>query len=278
MNTYSSSWFKRHALVLYFILTYAISWSFMIPVALKAQGLVSWQVPYGLYYFASFGPMTAALIITAITEGGMGIRKLLGRLLKWRVGPGYIAFAFLVPIGLFVLAMMVNRLLTGTWSDLRLLGEVDYLPYLTPLGVLGVWLLTYGLGEETGWRGFALPHLQRSRTAASATLILAVFWACWHLPAFFFRDTYVDLGVLGFPMFFVVMLFSTMVFTWLYNSTGGSLLVVVIFHAFFNWFSVSEAGGQFAPTILSAPIILWALFVPRRYGLENAAPVTKQVM
>lgn len=166
---------------------------------------------------------------------------------------------------------------TGAWSDLRLLGEVDYLPYLAPLGVLGIWLLTYGLGEETGWRGFALPHLQRNRSAASATSILAVLWACWHLPAFYFRDTYGDMGVIGFPIFAFSVLFSTVVFTWLYNSTGGSLLLVVLFHAVFNWLSVSEAGGQFAAPIMTVPVILWALFVPRRYGLENVAPLRKQM-
>jgi membrane protease YdiL (CAAX protease family) len=208
----------------------------------------------------------------------MGIRRLLGRLLKWRVGFGYFAFAVLAPIGLFALAVLANRLITGAWSDLRLLGEVDYLPYLSPLGVLGLWLLTYGLGEETGWRGFALPHLQRSRSAASATVILAVMWAGWHLPAFFFRDTYTELGILGFPVFAFSILFTTMVFTWLYNGTGGSLLLVVLFHAVFNWLAVSEAGGQLAAPIMSVPIIVWALIIPRRYGLQNAAPVERQMM
>jgi CAAX protease family protein len=277
MSTNLSIWMKRNSLVVYFVLTYMISWSFMIPVALSAQKWVSWQVPYAFYYFASFGPFFAALIVTAVTEGGRGIQQLLGRLLIWRVDFRYFIFAVLAPIGLFAVAVLINRILTGAWSDLHLLGEVDYLPYLTPFGVLMLWLLTYGLGEETGWRGFALPHLQRNRSATSATVILAVLWACWHLPAFFFRDTYTDLGVLGFPMFAFMMLFTTMVFTWLYNSTYGSLLLVVLFHAFFNWFSVSEAGGQLAATIMSVPIILWALIIPRRYGMENVAPLMKQV-
>ena len=168
-------------------------------------------------------------------------------------------------------------IVTSTGSDLGLPGKADYLPYLGPLGVLGLWLFTYGLGEETGWRGFALPHLQKNRSATSATLILAMLWATWHLPAFFFCDTYVELGIFGFPMFAFMMIFSTMVFTWLYNSTRGSVFIVIVFHAVFNWFSVSEAGGQFAPSIMSAPIVLWALYVVRRYGPENAAPEAKQV-
>jgi hypothetical protein len=85
------------------------------------------------------------------------------------------------------------------------------------------------------------------------------------------------MGILGFPLFFFQMLFTTMVFTWLYNSTGGSLLLVVLFHAVFNWLAVSEAGGPFTPYIMTIPIILLALIIPRRYGQENVAPLRKQV-
>jgi len=268
---------KKHSLLSYFLLAYAISWAFMLPVALSAQGLIQQRIPYALYYFGSFGPAISAVIVTALTESRAGVRNLLSRIFKWRVGFRYYAFAVLVPIGLFVFAVLVNRLVAGAWPDLRLLGQADYLPYLGIPGVLMLWLLTYGLGEEVGWRGFALPHLQRKRTAASATLILAMLWACWHLPAFFFRDTYIEMGLIAFPMFLVSILFATMVFTWLYNSTQGSLLIVVIFHAVFNWLSVSEAGGEFAAIVMSAPIIVWALYVARRYGPEDAASVARQV-
>jgi membrane protease YdiL (CAAX protease family) len=277
MNTSRINWIKEHSLVLYFILTYMISWAFMLPVALSAQGVVSLRVPYSLYYLASFGPMSAALILTAIAGGSYGIRQLFGRLLIWRVGFTYYAFAILLPVSLFALAYLINGIVTGEWIDLSLLGVLDYLPDLTPLGALGVWLLTFGLGEETGWRGYALPHLQRNHSATSATVILAILWACWHLPAFLFRDTYVGMGILGFPFFALSLLFTTMVFTWLYNGTGGSLLLVVLFHAVFNWLAVSEVGGIFAPYIMTIPIILWALIIPRRYGPENASPLPKQI-
>ena len=268
---------KRSPLVSYFVLTYIISWTIWSPIVASAQGWVTWNVPYALYYFGSFGPLLSAALITALVEGRVGIRDLLGRIVKWRVEFRYYAFAILVPIGLFGLAYLLNRPITGAWPDLSLLGKADYLPYLGPFAVLGLWLLTYGLGEETGWRGFALPHLQKNRSAASATLILALLWATWHFPAFFFRDTYIEMGLLGFPLFAFMMIFSTMVFTWLYNSTHGSVFIAILFHAVFNWLSVSEAGGQFAAGIMSAPMVLWALYVARRYGQENAAPVVKQM-
>ena len=271
------NWLKQHSVIGYFILAYLISWMIWSPIVASEFGWVKWNVPYELYYFGSFGPMIAALILTALIDGKQGVSNLFRRVVKWRVEFKYYVFAVLVPIGLFAIAYLVNWLITGTWSNLRQLGQADYLSNRGPFAVLVIWLLTYGLGEETGWRGFALPRLQKNRTAASATLILSLLWAGWHFPAFFFRDTYIELGLFGFPMFVIMMIFTTMVFTWLYNSTRGSIFIVIVFHAIFNWLSVSEAGGQFVQIIMSVPIVFWSIYVARRYGQENVAPIERQV-
>ena len=277
MTENHSTWIKNNSLIIYFALAYAVTWGVEIPLALSTRGLIEVQIPMAIHYLGAFGPMVAALVVTALSEGKVGIRALLRRLFKWQVELRYYAFAILAPIVLFALAVLINRATSGLWPDLSLLGQLDYLPYVSPLGALLVWLLTFGLGEETGWRGFALPHLQRIHPATTATLILAILWAFWHLPAFFYRDTYLEMGILGFPMFLVSIIFATMVFTWLYNSTDGSLLLVILFHAFFNWFSTSSAGGASAGIVMSIPVILWAIFVVRRYGPENAAPIKRQI-
>ena len=268
---------KRHSVISYFIIAYAVSWSFGIPLALFQQGMISVQIPMWLHYFAALGPLTGALIVTFLTKGRSGLRNLVAGIFKWRVDVRYYAFAILVPFGLFAAGCILNRMVTGNWPNLSLLGEVDYLPYLTPFGALGLWLVTFGLGEEAGWRGYALPHLQKTRSATVATLILGILWACWHLPMFFYRDTYIQMGIMGFPMLALSLMFAAMIFTWLYNSTNGSVLIVMIFHAVFNWLTANEAGGQFAATFLSVAIILWALYIPRRYGIENAAWVPRQI-
>jgi len=276
MKNNTSTWIKRNSLVLYFVITYLTTWTIWAPIVAAAQGWVKWNVPFALYYLGSFGPMLAAIIVTALTEGGAGLRALFGRLLKGRVRFGYFAFSVFGPFVLLVIARIASRLMTGVWPDINLLGKADYFPYLGIPAVLVLWLLTYGLGEEMGWRGFALPHMQNKMSARTASVILAVFWALWHLPAFFFRDTYQTLGLVGFPLFLVNMIFASILLTWLYNSTHGSLLMVVIFHAFFDWLSVSDAGGQYAAMIMGATAIAWAVFVMIRYGAANLAPVEKQ--
>ena len=277
MQTSRLDWIKRHPLIFYFPLTYAVTWGFHLPLALAARGLIDAQVPRAIHYLGAFGPMIAAMILIWRTDGAAGLRALVSRWFKWRVEARYYAFAVLVPISFFALAVLSNRLMSGSWPDLALLGAADYLPQLGPVAVFCLWFLTYGLGEETGWRGYALPLLQRRYSAASATLILGVLWAFWHLPAFFYRDTYVQMGLLGFPIFLVSIMFAAMIFTWLYNSTNGSLLLVILFHAVFNWLSVSEAGGSSAGVIMTLPVIFWAVFVRRRYGPENAAPTRRQI-
>lgn len=271
------NWMKRNSIVSYFMIAYIVSWSFEIPLALSYQGIIATQIPMWFHYFVALGPLTAALIMTFLTDGSSGIRNLMARVFKWRLDVRYYVFVIFVPISLFAVACVLNRIFTGNFPNLILLGEVDYLPYLTPLGALGIWLITFGLGEETGWRGYALPHLQKTRSATTSTLILGILWACWHLPMFFYRDTYIQMGILGFPMLALSLLCAAMIFTWLYNSTNGSLCIVIIFHALFNWLTSNEAGGQFAGMILSVVVILWALYILRRYGVENAAPIARQV-
>ena len=135
-----NNWIKQHTLLVYFILAYAISWSIEIPIALSVRGVIPAQFPYAIHYFASFGPLVAAFVVAAFGEGRAGIHKLIGGLLKWRVG----AFCWLVAVGMpvvfFALSVLVTRLMKGEWPDLALLGQTDYLPYLGIPGALAVWL------------------------------------------------------------------------------------------------------------------------------------------
>jgi uncharacterized protein len=268
---------KQHSVLAYFILAYMISWAVELPLAASAQGWLQAPVPPALHYLASFGPMLSALIVTAATEGSPGIRHLLAGLLKWRVGSGWMLFATLSPVALFLLAAIVGYAINGTWPDLALLGEVDYLPYLGMVGAFILWLLTFGLGEEVGWRGYALPRLQQGHTALTATLILGVVWALWHVPAFFYKDTYVAMGLIaGLPLLLLSILAASIVFTWLYNSTHGSLLMTMLFHALFDFLSISRAGGDNVAAIMSAGIMMWAALVVLLFKPANLSHEHKQ--
>lgn len=279
MNTELTPTKRRWELIVFFALTYLITWAIEIPFALAYQGFISSQIPPGFHYLASCGPLLAAITVTIFAEGFSGLKRLFNGMAKWRVGRDYALFAIGAPVILFCLAVVVSRLMQGFWLEPGLLGEVDYLGRIGIPLALGLWMLTFGFAEETGWRGFALPRLQANRSALSASLLLGVFWATWHLPAFFYRDTYLAMGLaIGFPILLISVAAASTVFTWLFNGTGGSLLMVVLFHGLFDFFSVSEAGGEGAAIVMSAAIVFWAVRVYKLYGSASLSPGEKVVV
>ena len=250
----------------YFILAYAISWSIGVPLALAHQGIIPEIMPQWTHYLIAYGPMISALIVTGIGQGLPGLKELGRRMFMWRVCPKWWIVSFSPLIIGFVSIWILNRL-TGSEVDLSKLGTVNYLP---PLGI-GAWLLwffTFGLGEETGWRGYALPRLQKGRSALGATMILAVFWALWHLPQFFYLfEPSIAAG-------WVIGLFAGAVFlTWLYNSAKDSILMASIWHACFNFMTASKADIGILPAVLSTIVMVLAVIVIARTKPKNLMSV-----
>lgn len=241
----------------FFVLAYLISWSIGIPLALEHQGIIPQILPAWTHYFVGFGPLLSATIVTAVSRGGSGLRDLGKRMVHW-ASPKWWLVALSPLLFGFVLLELQN-LLTGNNTPLAVLGEIHFLP---PLGfaALPLWIFTFGFGEETGWRGFALPRLEKERDALSATLILAGLWAFWHLPQFFYVYD-LSIALLGW----LVGLFAgAILLTWLYNSSGGSILMVALWHGSFNFVSASTADTGLLPFAVSALVIFWAITILRR--------------
>ena len=229
-----TDWVKRHPLASYFFVAYGVSWSIAVPLALQAQGVVFHHLPWSLHYLTAFGPAAAALLITRLLRKPAGTaeraepRSLARGIFWWTVGVSS-------PLVLFVIALAAARIAGQTVPTWTSLGRVNFLPNL---GVMawGLWFLTSGIGEELGWRGFALPRLQRTHSAMASTLLLAIGWAGWHLPAFFYVPSYTAIGLWILPGFFLGVLAGAIVLTWLYNSSSGSdCSVVLLLAPFIGW-------------------------------------------
>jgi uncharacterized protein len=205
---------KRNPLVSYFILAYAFAWILV---------LLAVKVSMGFAFLALFGPAVAALIVTRVTEGRAGVKRLLAKVVQWRVGWAW----YIVAIGLpFVLAVVVWWL-AGTPSR-----------PVQPLA-LTLTLAALVIGEELGWRGFALPRLQERFSPLTSSLILGALWAAWHLPNAFIPG--LSHYFSAFPQFLLYVVAMTILFTWLFNSTKGSVLIAWIFHA-----AINASGAFFA--------------------------------
>jgi membrane protease YdiL (CAAX protease family) len=250
----------RHPVAAYYVVALTFSWEVELPLVAVQQGWIDVPVPFSIHYLASLGPAVAALVLTALIGGRSGLAELWGRIVKWRVGWGWAAFAVGSPVALFVIAALAIRITQGQWPDLRLLGQVNYLPYLG-WWVLPLWLVTFGFGEEIGWRGFALPRLQQTMSVSRATLLLGLLWTVWHVPAFFYHETYQGMPWFMLPGLIFGVLCGAVLLTWLYNGTGGSVLMVAIWHALFDLLTASKADQDVIPIITTAGVIAWALLV-----------------
>lgn len=268
MNT-KTTWLEKNSLLGYFVLAYALSWSFGIPLALMAQGKVDWQIPFFVHYFYAYGPMLAAFIMTGLTRGKSGMADIYKRLTQWRMTPVW-WLVTLSPLPAYLLIVIVLRFIQGSWVDFSLLGQVNFLPNLGVTALL-LWIFTYGIGEEVGWRGFALPRLQETMSALKATLVLGILWAFWHLPIFFYLfEPSMAVG------WFLGLMCGAVLFTWIYNSTDGSLLAVALWHGSFNFITASAAGEGLAAAIMSTLVMVWAIILILLYKPANLSAHEKQ--
>jgi uncharacterized protein len=216
---------KRHPIITFFVLTYVITWAIESPLVFLTDSVTAIQ-GLVLVILASNVPSAVAIVLTAIVLGRGALRKLLGRLLIWRVSPFWYLVVFLGPVALTGGVVLLNALMGGPALSLgmTLVGATIFFAFSVVPGS--------GLGEEIGWRGYVLPRLQSRMSALSASLLIAPIWGLWHLPLWLTGDPvktptfYVAFFAAVFPM--------SVLLTWVYNSTGGSLLMVVILHATVN--------------------------------------------
>jgi membrane protease YdiL (CAAX protease family) len=276
----------------YFVIAFAFTWFFWTLAALGARDLIP-ALP-GITVIGTFGPLVAAVILTGQERGRTGVRSLLGRILQWRVAPIWYAVALLGPLGITLAAMVLEVVaLGGQPPSLGTLIRELPSSMLTLLINAVYFLIFVTLGEEVGWRGYALPALQARYSALLASLILGVLWAVWHLPVFFNPDT--SYNNLPFFVFLPFIVLVTVLMTWLFNSTGGSVLMAMLFHAVINsadelWkvlpeYSVrpptaTEAAAESAHFYLMLTIVLGvaATALVLVYGPRNLSRRPKQVL
>lgn len=251
---------RRAPILSYVVLTYAITWAIALPLVFTANHLFGVSVSYKLHYLTAYGPLISALIVIFITKGVGGLKTLLSKILLWRVNLIWYLVAFL--------PLLIYLPIAGFHPDL--LGEINFLPNFG-IGALLLWIFNSGLGEEVGWRGFLLPELQKKYSPIKSSFILSLFWIIWHIPAFFYLPTYMKLGLGVLPFFAIGIVSGSVIYTWLFNNTKGSVFMVILFHGVFNFITASKAGEGIIAAVISTLIIISAvvLILLRPTGLRN---------
>src|SRR5215213_3880870 len=219
-----STFLRRHPVAIFVALSYASAWAWWLPLVIlgdrtpPALGLI-------LSILGSAMPSTMAIVLVARLHGGAEVRRLLRRLVMGRVGIFWYA-AIVALTALMVVAVWVSTLF----------GAPAPVVVATVAGTLSIFLFSIfpgsAVGEELGWRGFALPRLQERRSALAASLIVGSVWGAYHFPLFLLGAPNRPLAL--FLPFAISCVILSIFYTWMYNGTGGSLLIVVLLHATTN--------------------------------------------
>jgi uncharacterized protein len=220
---------RRHPLVTFFLLAFAITWVVWVPRAAGAQLGVLGQA-------WTWAPAIAALLAAALTGGRDALRELGARLVRWRVGWQWYLVVILGPAAFSLAVAGVYVLLGGSWAEAAPAALREGPLMMLPL-FLVILTLTDGLGEELAWRGFALPRLLSRHNALVASLILGVLWALWHLPLVWTEGA--PIYQLPVWLFLVDITAKSVLFTWVFLHTRGSVLLAMLLHGATNLFAVS---------------------------------------
>lgn len=217
--------------VVFCLLTFALTWPVEAAAALSKLGFINGKIPGGIQMLAALSPGIAAIVLSFRRFGGAGTRKLLRSLLQWRIKPSiYVAAGLFSFGGCFVAYELITRFGLKASSLNSPFDLLMYFLLILPLSAL--W-------EETGWRGFLLPSLMENMSGLRAALLIGVIWGTWHLPIFLAAHSTLNAGLAEFGIMFFGCIAMSIILTWLYLQSRGSLVVCVLFHNAVN------AGGYY---------------------------------
>jgi len=241
---------KKYPLIAYFLLAYGLTWIVQIPAAI----FPGW--PELLTFLGSFGPVVAAFIVVGLIAGKDGVQQLISPIKKWRVGVQWYLIVLVGPTLMMASSIYLYQLLgkgSGMPVSISMASHVG--EHFLALWVIFIYQVVIVWGEEIGWRGFALPNLQIRFHPILASVILGVLWGLWHLPWFWIEGSAQQ--SMSVQFFVLATVGYSILYTWIYNGTRGSLLMMCLLHAANNT-TVSYTMLFFKP-IIEEPVFSLAV-------------------
>lgn len=277
-KTNLSSLVEKHQVLIGFLLILALTCPFMIWDALAAHDILPFRLPIPVMLIQSYMPTVAVVIVTGLTTGRSGIRALFQKLLIARVGFRWYVFAIFGIAAISAAAVLLgNRF--GPLPAVPILAEGMPSNPVMLLAMVTITFLVRGIlnGEELAWRGFALPKLQVKYNALVSSVILSVPFILFHLPLFF--DPEMNMG--PFASFAIRAVALTLLFTWLYNNTRGSVLLAYLMHAAFNtWtnvFSIQTSTNHFQDWMMTVVMVFLAATVVATSGAKDLSRTNSRI-
>lgn len=255
---------KRHPVVWFYVLAFALTWLGWLPLIMGSYGFTGFLFPVlrASLLLAALGPTLAALVVVWAVHGKEHLAPWFRSLWRWRAGATWWAVAVILP----ALLLLLGKAFTFTLK-LPLSGEEARSADVGLLIPLLVVALLSNPWEEVGWRGFALPRLQKQYSALISTLIVGVLWVLWHLPLFFWPEN--PMSQYSFPVWSISLIATAFTYTWLYNSSGGSVAVVSLYHVLLNTYQAVITGVSLVAILMANVVVAGMLIIA--FGAEHLA-------
>jgi uncharacterized protein len=253
---------KRHQVVAFYILAFAISWLGWIPQALHGRGPISFDSPL-LNILGGLGPTLAAVTVILLIKEKGGLHQLFGSLFKLRFSFVWYIFVFGFWFFVAAIALGVRATFGQKLPSFSQFGWIGLFPIFVTMLLSNVW-------EEIGWRGFALPRLQRNYSDLKIVFIMGLLWSLWHLPLMLNPTS----AMSRLPWYgeIIFSLSQTVIFTWLYQRTYSSLFFVIVFHAMSNTvsFALLQLGSfEFSYLLVVSISAVCAIVILLAYGPQR---------
>lgn len=256
---------NRNRISLFLFVTFSFTWACWLPLLANRQFAAHLPTLPGQFYLGSFGPLAGAAA-AQLLPGGNGFSTWIKTLFSFSFPRKWLLIAAGLPLAYGGIAVLAHRLITGSFPDMSRFGLTSDLPAGLNVWETGlVWILTFGIGEESGWRGFLLPELHRRRSLFASALIVAVVWMLWHLPAFWFNESYLGMGF-GIIGWAISLTYGSAVLAWICAGSRWSIIPVILWHAIFDTITASDQAGQVMAMVCSMLVIVHGILLMRRLG------------
>ncbi|MDQ0194652.1 CPBP family intramembrane glutamic endopeptidase [Paenibacillus wynnii] len=262
---------QNRRIFLFLAVTFGFTWLCWLPLLINKQFTAGVPLLPGQFYLGSFGPLLGALVSVQI-RGGTGFRAWCKTAFSFAFPKKWLAIAAGLPLIYGAVAILAHTLITGSLPDVHTFGLTSDLPpqfniWMTSL----VWMLTFGIGEESGWRGFLLPELHKRYSLFTSALLVAVIWMAWHLPAFWFNESYLGMGfgVLGWA---ISLTYGSVVLAWICAGSRWSIIPVIVWHGIFDLLTASDQGAEVMAMVCSMLVIVHGILLMRKLGRSGRSP------
>lgn len=259
--------------IIFIVVSYVFTWALWFPLLLNKQFDAKVPIISGQFYLASLGPFIGAVVTSFFIGGRKAFMEWLKRAYSIRCKAKCFFIALGFPLFYGIVAVIAYRVVIGSWPAFAQFGLTNKLPGFKLLETALIWILTFGLGEESGWRGFLLPELCKKFSVKVSVLIVSVIWIFWHLPAFWFNENYMNMGF-GAIGWAISLTFGSIFLAWLSTESGFSVIPVLIWHGGFDLLTASDQAALVMAMVCSMLVIIQGVFLSKRLSkniINNSA-------